>query len=338
MDGNQFNNGYNNGYNNNFNNNQEFGQPYTYNSTPNVTYNDAPKKKSKAPIIIIVCILLLASCCACCLVFGKWTITLPSQEKETSEELLPTIELEEEQDDDGFSIGYEDEIGEDTHHKNDKEFVEEDKDYAIEEENSEEVTTPMEEQTNENENTNPEPITSSISTTYNHEYDLVNPSITIEGVTYTFPMTVQTLLDNGFVADEEDMKKIMKENNIYMSSLLVLYKNDNAVFVRIINTTDKPVEFKDAEVYAISVSYDKYSENNLSVQVPSGVELGKTTIEEFDSVFTNPTYSYDSEKVEIGSHTRTFGKDSETHFIEGNSYEYGFYENVLDEIKVIYLP
>ena len=176
------------------------------------------------------------------------------------------------------------------------------------------------------------PITSveETTTTSFKEHSFENFAITLNEKEYKFPLKVQTLIEDGFVFEDDDLNTSL-ESNQYTFTIYAVNANNERIGIRVFNLDSEAKEVKDCNVLAFVCENEKYKYTTPKLDIPWGAKLGETTLEEFDAFYTSPDRKYDSD---TGVHSsREFSFDS-TSFYSDNSIEYQFSDGILNKVTI----
>lgn len=140
----------------------------------------------------------------------------------------------------------------------------------------------------------------------------------LDGYKYTFPVSIQDIRDMEYEISEENLSSGVAANK-YTNSVIALRERDGAmVSVSAINYYDDTISFKDCQLYKITgeIPLSASEQTTVDFHVGNGAQLGVTTLQDFDQIFTNPTDTYDGETYckrefanEQGKITYTFSGD-----------------------------
>lgn len=165
------------------------------------------------------------------------------------------------------------------------------------------------------------------------EHNFNDLTVTLCGKDYSFPLTVNTLVNDGFVFKDEDLNETL-ETNQYTFGIYGTNANNERVGIRVINLENETKAVKDCNILAFIVSVEsnqgKYKTPDFDITW--GAKLGVTTLEEFDAFYTEPDRVYNGD---AGYATREFTSDS-TSFYSDNSIEYKFNDGILNSITIEY--
>lgn len=134
--------------------------------------------------------------------------------------------------------------------------------------------------------------------------------ITINGVKYSLPATVQTFDDNGWKFNNFDAKNSDLENNYYSDSIILDDgKKDRSTYLTttIYNTSGSTVKIKEAMVGAIHIS--KTSDYKNTVVLPNSITL--------DSTYDDVIAAYGTPKVDY------FNQNGKIYYSETDIGKYG---------------
>lgn len=156
------------------------------------------------------------------------------------------------------------------------------------------------------------PLTSDDITTYTSQMsnNPLSGDITLNGVKYSLPVTVQTFEDNGWKFNDYDSKNEDLENNYYSDSIILDdgYKDASTrIKSTIYNTSGSTVKFKDAMIGGIHIS--KTSDYKNTVVLPNGITL--------DSTYDDVINAYGTPKVDY------FTSNGKVYYFESDIGEYG---------------
>lgn len=156
------------------------------------------------------------------------------------------------------------------------------------------------------------PLTSDDITTYTSQMsnNPLSGDITLNGVKYSLPVTVQTFEDNGWKFNDYDSKNEDLENNYYSDSIILDdgYKDESTrIKSTIYNTSGSTVKFKEAMIGGIHIS--KTSDYKNTVVLPNGITL--------DSTYDDVINAYGTPKVDY------FTSNGKIYYSESDIGKYG---------------
>lgn len=156
--------------------------------------------------------------------------------------------------------------------------------------------------------------------------DVYATSLTINGITISYPFDYDDLVDAGFTCEEGASYEV-EENN---TAVVAFSKNGFGTFhVVFSNTKSSPMPVSDCPVFGITFDYDSL-ESSAQVVLGDGIVLGKTTKEEFlNSSFPKPDYEYDEDNF------YSVNFDNPENSLFENSFS--FWDGVLEKISM-YFP
>lgn len=122
--------------------------------------------------------------------------------------------------------------------------------------------------------------------------DVYATSLTINGITLSYPFDYDDLVDAGFTCEEGASYEVAEND----TAVAAFSKNGVGTFhVVFSNTKSSPMPVSDCPVFGITFDYDSL-EPSAQVVLGDGIVLGKTTKEEFlNSSFPEPDFEYDED-------------------------------------------
>lgn len=156
--------------------------------------------------------------------------------------------------------------------------------------------------------------------------DVYASSVTIDGITLSYPFDYKDLVDAGFTCEEGASYEVGENNTAVVS-----FSKDGVgtFYVTFSNLKSSPMPISDCPVFGITVDRESL-EPSVKVVLGDGIVLGETTKEEFlNSSFPEPDYEYDEDdfySVEF---------DNPENDLFENSFN--FWDGVLEKISM-YFP
>lgn len=157
-----------------------------------------------------------------------------------------------------------------------------------------------------------------------------NDSFELDGVTYTFPLKVSDLTDNGwqivFDDADEETSYIKKHENLYVS----FYKDGKEFNAGIKSYSKATVPLSDGDVYSLAFSDTRTP----SFKGPMGIEIGMSQ-SDVNDIVSESGYEYDYYSYQ-SSYSSSFtyyfnDTDSSDHYY---SYDVAIYNEEVDSIDI----
>lgn len=122
--------------------------------------------------------------------------------------------------------------------------------------------------------------------------DVLATSVTINGITISYPSSYDELVDSGFVPEEEGDYIVPADG---METILFALDDGGEFNVFFINDTDKDMPLSECPLYGISID-TYYLSSSTTVIIGKGIVMGETTKDELlSSTSTKPSFEYDSD-------------------------------------------
>lgn len=172
-------------------------------------------------------------------------------------------------------------------------------------------------------NDDPRPASDSSSSS-----DVYATSLTINGISISYPFTYDDLTDAGFTCEDGSSYEVDANNTAVMN----FTKDDIGTFnVIFSNSTAAPLPVSDCDVFGISVNINDL-EPSTKVVLGSGIILGSATKEDFSAPsFPEPDFEYDDDNGDF--YSIDFNRPGDDMF--ENSFD--FWDGILEEIT-LYFP
>ncbi len=160
-----------------------------------------------------------------------------------------------------------------------------------------------------------------------------DPTITVNGITVTFPLTYQELVAAGFYIDPEDEEYVVNKNEYYDPTF---YDVNGAAlgYVYIGNMTDGPLAMQDCTVFGFDITSGDLEYSNATFSLPSGLNENATK-DDFITAFGEPDYTYESESYDHQSY-QWYNHSDLYYDSEQNSITVDFWDGKFDEIDIKY--
>lgn len=161
-----------------------------------------------------------------------------------------------------------------------------------------------------------------------------DPTITVNGVAVTFPLTYPELVAAGFYIDEEDEEYVVNKNEYYYPEVFDANGTELG-YVYVGNETDGPLAMKDCTVFGFDITSYGLEYCDVTFSLPNGLNE-KATKEDFITAFGEPDYEYESDSYDHQSY-QWYNHSDLYYDTEENSISVEFWDGALDELDLKYI-
>ena len=169
------------------------------------------------------------------------------------------------------------------------------------------------------------------STSGNVDADWKSLDFTLNGTSYSFPLTWSDVENMGYTLEEEYANETL-EPNYYTYSVIAENEEGETFYIQLKNFTDEDKLMKDCDVYSFKFENQEYRDVNPDASLCNGVTFGMT-YEEVKELMGEPDYYYESEP---GSENVYQYAD---YYVDGTSYgsqvSFSFLDGPLYSIEII---
>lgn len=159
------------------------------------------------------------------------------------------------------------------------------------------------------------------------------PTITINGIELTLPMTYAQLETAGFYI-EDDEKDYVLNGNEYKFTYFYGVDDTELGYVYIANNTDTAIELCEGTVFGFSI--DSYNfENGVTFALPSGITENATQ-EDVVTAYGEADYFYDSDTYDSQSY-QWYSHNENYYDSSQNSMTIDFWDGALEEVDIRYM-
>lgn len=155
--------------------------------------------------------------------------------------------------------------------------------------------------------------------------DVLATSVTIDGITVSYPTSYNELVDSGFIPGEEGDYTVQAND---LESILFALDDGGEFNITFINNTDKDMPLSECPIFGIDIDID-YLSSSTTVTVGKGIIMGETTKDELlSSSSTKPSFEYDDENY----YSVTFENPDSFYF----NNDFVFIDGVLTNVKMYF--
>ncbi len=201
-----------------------------------------------------------------------------------------------------------------------------DDDFYLEEDSETEIETETETETETQQAPAPTDVTAGTGFT--------DPTVSINGVSMTFPFSYEELKNMGFHISAEDEAYVL--NSMYYTSVSLYNAEDESIgYCYLYDHTEDAISLSECMVYGVSLQYADYYDAVAEVVFPSGV-TNNSVKEDWVTAYGEPDYVYESEDYDSQDYQWYIHND-EYYDDSQNSLEVSYWDGKIDEISIRYI-
>lgn len=156
--------------------------------------------------------------------------------------------------------------------------------------------------------------------------DVLATSVTIDGITISYPSSYDDLVDSGFIPSEEGDYIVPADD---METVLFALDDGGEFNVFFINDTDKDIPLSECPLYGISID-TSYLSSSTTVIIGKGIIMGETTKDELlSSTSVKPSFEYDGDE---NYYSVTYEDPDDFYF----NNDFVFIDGVLSNMKMYF--
>lgn len=161
-----------------------------------------------------------------------------------------------------------------------------------------------------------------------------DPTITVNGVTVTFPMTYSDFRAAGFYIDAENEEYVVNKNEYYYPTVYDANGIDLG-YVYIGNETENPLAMKECTVFGFKLTSYGFENREVTFSMPNGLNQNATK-DDYFTAYGEPDDKYESDSYDHQSY-QWYNHNDMYYDNEENSITVDFWDGTLDEIDIKYI-